>query len=1072
MKLFLQKSNYGRKLKIACAPLILSLFLPGIGKAVEFNPNSSLNVELVKAGARWENITGTVKDSKGEPLPGVIVTIKGTKTATSTNFDGVFRLNLPIGDETLVIKYLGFDSQEVSAVGKTQFNITLVESISNLDEVVVTGYGEKKRSEIIGSVATITGEELMDIPASNIAGALRNRIAGVSVDATSGRPGAGISLNIRNSTTSAQGGSIGATDEPLYIIDGITVTSTDFNNIDPSMVENITILKDASAAIYGASGAKGVVMVTTKRGKLGKPTLSYNGYIGVTDAAKKVEMLSGYEHAILLNDAYAVANAPYNSFFSDEDLEYIKNLDIPTWYDELWSSSKTQRHNVSISGGSDKIKFFAGGSYQNENGNYAGSKFDKYGFRSGIVAEILPGLKADVAFNVDHNIRFSKNSWNERDDQFFESIVTVPHWVPSRIDGKLVNFNNNNSGNPNPLGVLESGYYNRNKAQSYRVNASLTYKPTFIQGLTTRFQISQGGGNAAGQVYRPNYKVYNFERFGNNNQLFTDTEIGAIDAVNSSNVSLNPSLNRSNSYQGFFTMQYNNTFGLHSIDLTAGGEQTESNSEDLGVIWTDQELLGIDEFWAFTASNFMFRNRTISESVKRSFFGRFTYDFDKKYLLEAVARYDASSNFAKGNIWGLSPSIGAGWVISREDFFQDNVNFIDFLKVKVNYGITGDDRVAKRLWQERFEIDIANGYLYNETNTVGMNPKEYPNPSITWEKKQTFNAGVEMSMFNNKFDLGFEVFKNKVFDGFDGGLNDIVPMFAGFSAPVVNYRIAYNWGSEFTLGYRAKLAKDFSLSTSMNFGFGNSVVDRTYYNPYQLFENTPPDWKIGFGLDPRKYNSSNIGLRSLGMFRTQEQLDAFMSENPAYLIDGKVPQVGWLYFEDKNGDGKITDRDMAPMYSRTNAILSTGININLKYKAVSLSTNINARFGGKVFYDSYAMERPEPTVNVPSFWRDRWTPENPNGKFPRFDDASVVRKWRSDFWAVDGTTIRINNMTLAYTVPQKIISKLGISSARILATGNNLWTIKNPLNYKDPYSSYVYDYPTLRTISMGLSLGL
>src|SRR5690606_19309894 len=445
----------------------------------------------------------------------------------------------------------------------------------------------------------------------------------------------------------------------------------------------------------------------------------------------------------LLNDAYAVANAPYSNFFSEADLDYIKNLNIPTWYDELWSAAMTQRHNLSISGGNEKIKFFAGGSYQNENGNYAGSKFDKYGFRSGINAEILPGLKADIAFNIDHNVRYSKNSWNERDDQFYESIVTVPHWVPSRIDGKLVNFNNNNSGNPNPLGVIESGYYNRNKSQSYRINASLSYQPAFIKGLTARFQISQGGGNTSGQVYRPNYKVYDFERFGNNNQLFTNTIIKEIDAVNSSNVSLNPNLSRTNSYQGFFTMQYDNSFGLHSINATVGGEQSESNSEDLGVLWANQELLGIDEYWAFTESNFTFRNRAQSETVKRSFFGRLTYDFDKKYLLEAVARYDASSNFAKGNIWGLSPSIGAGWVISKEDFFKDNVNFIDFLKLKVNYGITGDDRVTKRLWQERFEVDVNNGYLYNETNTVGLNPKEYPNPSITWERKQTFNAGLE-----------------------------------------------------------------------------------------------------------------------------------------------------------------------------------------------------------------------------------------------------------------------------------------------------------------------------------------
>ncbi|QEK50874.1 TonB-dependent receptor [Pedobacter aquae] len=1070
MKLSLQKPlNKRNVIRAACAPLLLALFLPGSGVAAERNAGLSLHMGATSTASRWVNVTGTVKDSKGEPLPGVAVRVKGTNTGTTTDINGVFRLNLPTGNETLIVSFLGFTTKEIPAAGRTNISITMEESSNAMDEIVVTGYGQKKRSEIIGSVATVTGEELMDIPAPNIAGALRNRIAGVGVSEASGRPGAGIRLNVRGSSASSN--LFGVTDEPLYIIDGITVAAENFENLDPSMVETITILKDASAAIYGASGAKGVVLVTTKRGKIGKPSITYNGYVGVSDAATSPKMLSAYDHALLLNGDFAVNNAPAANFFTPADLEVLKNSQIKSWYDELWQASTTQRHNLSISGGTEKITFFVGGSYQNENGNYAGTKQDKYSFRSGLTAEIIPGLKADLNFNVDHRIRESQNDLgNETDATFFESIVTVPQWVPISIDGKPVNFNNRNN---SPLGIIGSGYADTRRSQGYRINASLSYEPKFLKGFKTRFQISQGGGNSSNRVYRPPFNVYDFTRTGGNNLFYTN-QVSATRVVSGgTNSLLEPILGRDNGYQGFITLQYGRTIGKHTLDLTVGGEQTIGYSENLGVRWINQLLPNIGDYWAFDPNLITSRGLNISESSKRSFFGRFNYDIDKKYILEAVARLDASSNFATGNRWGLSPSIGLGWIVSKENFFIDNVPFINFLKLKANFGITGDDRVNARLWQERYGVDVTNGYIYGETNTVGMNPSVLANPDITWEKKSTFNAGIEMSMLNNKIDVGIEVFRNYTYDGFDGGVNEIFPMFVGFESPTVNYREAYSWGSEFTLGYKAKVGKDLSINTSINFGYGNSVVDRTYYNIYQLFENTPPDWRIMFGTDPRRFNSSNIGLISKGMFRTQEEVDAFLSQNPNYTIDGKVPQPGWLYFEDTNGDGRITDRDMVPMFDRTTPAFASGINLSIGYKAFNLSTNIAARFGGKVFYDSRALTAPTTTTNALAFWTDRWTPENPmEGKFPRFDDAASVRRWNSTFWAVDGTTIRVNNMTLSYKVPAKLASKLGLGSARVLATGNNLWTIVNPLPYKDPYTSSAYNYPTLRTISLGLSVNL
>jgi TonB-linked SusC/RagA family outer membrane protein len=1029
--------------------------------------------------AQGRKITGKVTDSLGTPMPGVNVALRGVPSNVSTTVDGLYTIQVRSNSDVLVFTHIGFIRKQVAVGSQARIDVALSEERNVLAAVEVSvGYTSKKRAEILGSVATVTGQELQDIPAPNLAASLRGRVAGLGVSQVSGRPGAAVTLNIRNSTSSETAQGLGVTNEPLYIIDGITVTRDAFNALDASQVENLTFLKDASAAIYGAAGAKGVVLVTTKRGKVGKPTLTYNGYYGISDAARVPKMLSGYDHALLLNDGFRLSSAnnttsPSASLFLPEDLEYIRNLDYKSWYDEVWKPAVTQRHNLSISGGSDRVTFFTGGSYQNENANYPGLKNDKFSFRSGLVATIADGLKADIAFNVDWNIREAQSNFvNDQDTEFFRRLISIPRWVPISINGQYVNFAQGNL-NVNPKALVESGYYERQKSKAYRINANLTYQPTFLKGFTARFQLSQGSGSTNSRQYKPPYFTYNFARFGNNQALFTDQLTptnGAFQNVASSNQTVTPNLSETNSYQGFLTLQYGKTFGKHTFNALAGGEQTSSNSENLAVTFSNQLIPGGEEYWAFDASTLRVQNIGRNQSVKRSYFGRFSYDFDKKYLIEGVVRADASSNFAPENRWGVFPSIGLGWVISNESFMK-KFDFINFLKLKANVGLTGDDRVNDRLWVERYLIDVSNGYLYGNSNQNSLNQGVIPNRDITWEKKRTINVGIETSLFNNKLDLTIEGFRNYNYDGFDRGANQLYPLYAGFTAPVINYRETYNWGTEFSIGYRARVAKDWNIQTNINFSYGNSVNDRLIYSTGNLINNTAPDWQIGFGTDPRRYSSGNIGLRNLGMLRTQAEVDAFMAKNPNYRSYNLVPQPGWLIYEDTNGDGVITDNDMVPLYNNTNPVFAPGITLGVTYKNFNLNTNISARFGGKVFYDSQSRTPPSTTVNVLDIWKDRWTIDNPmEGKYPRFDDPSLNRN--SDFWALNGTMVRINNMTLSYKAPLGLVRKLGLSGARILLTGNNLWTLVNPFSYKDPYTSNTYDYPVLRTISAGLSVNL
>ncbi|MFV0607384.1 MAG: TonB-dependent receptor plug domain-containing protein, partial [Niabella sp.] len=327
----------------------------------------------VQANAQTKTITGSVTDSSGSPVVGVTIKVKDGPQSAVTNMSGEFTINIPATGATLQYSHVTYEYGEVNVTGDGPVNIVLTKLNMAMDEVVVIGYGTQKRSNVTTTIASIKASEIQDVPSPNIAGALRGRIAGLGVSQASGRPGASISLNIRNSAASEQAAQLGITSEPLYIIDGITVSKDAFDNIDPSVVEDITILKDAgSAAIYGAAGANGVVLITTKRGKVGKTKLSYNGYLGVSDATRLPGMMSAYEQAKALNDGYLVGYYDESDIISDSVLNYLKTLPNGTWLDQLWQSSLLQRHNLTLSGGSENMTYFVGGSFQNENGNYAG----------------------------------------------------------------------------------------------------------------------------------------------------------------------------------------------------------------------------------------------------------------------------------------------------------------------------------------------------------------------------------------------------------------------------------------------------------------------------------------------------------------------------------------------------------------------------------------------------------------------------------------------------------------------------------------------------------------------------
>jgi TonB-dependent starch-binding outer membrane protein SusC len=1046
----------------------------------------------VMSFAQDRTITGKVTDQTGKALEGVSVKVKNTTRGTTTNADGIFTISVPSTESVISISSVGYLIYEAKAGNSATFNAQLSQLDKTMDDVIVVGYGSKKRVNVQGAIATIKGTEIEDIPVANLPSSLVNRLPGVGVNFASGKPGSTTTINIRNATT-FPGAPTGVTNQPLIVIDGIVANPTQWaqapnadwlDNLDASQIEDITFLKDASAAIYGAAGAKGVVLITTKKGKAGKPKISYSGYYGVSTPSVKPKMLSAYEHAKFLNNGYILTGAADNLRFSQLELDSLRGIKDQGWFDYFWKNGQVQRHTINVSGGTERVTLFAGGSFYNEKGNYGNIQNNKYSFRSGMNATIVDGLTASVSFASDFNKELSNNhksASSETDDATIRALYLTPKWVPVTLDGKLVGFQGANNSSPqnqnwNMQGVHNSGSYRDSRSQGLAINASMEWRPKFIKGLAAKVQYGRNNRNDNSKGYYASYSVSNFLRRGQNNLLYSNIINATTPTVRiTNNDQIEEGTTTSTNYQFITTLSYARKFGDHDFDVMVGFDQSEAESKNILLSKNVQIVQGIDEFWAFSndpstlgSVQDAIRNPQHFKNAKRSYITRANYSLKNKYFFEFIGRADASVNFTPQNRWGFFPTVGFGWKISDENFFR-GVKFVNSLKLRANYGLVGEDRVGNRLWESRFTQ--TTGILIGNTNTGGLDPNVYPNNDITWEKARNFNVGLDATMLNNKINLTIDVYQRYSYDGYDVYSASVFAPTAGIQPPVINYGRQISWGTEFSVGYRTRFGKNWGFNVDANFGWTNSQLLQSFYNEAFLGQYGPDQLGIGIGRDPRRYNSNNIGYITKGIIRTQEEVDAILAKNPNYLIGGVKPQVGFMDFEDINGDGQITEAgDATLMYDRTTPLVGFGFTFGATYKAFKLQMNMNLSIGGMRFFDSEARKVPTTTQNAVKFWADQWTPENPNGKYPRADAPLITAN--STMWAVKGTQSRINNAVLSYQIPKSLSAKLKIPDLRVMLTGTNLWNFKNPFKYKDPYTSNFANYPVLRTISFGVNASL
>jgi TonB-dependent starch-binding outer membrane protein SusC len=999
-------------------------------------------------------------------MPGVTARVKVGNKGTTSQADGTYELKVH-ENSTIIYSQMGFVTQEVPVNGRTTINVYLEKDVKSLSETVIVGYGTQKRANVLGSVATVNMAEVEDIPYANLGTALQNKAPGVGVSPASGRPGASTTITIRNPVTWA---STGASIEPLFVIDGFWMNKQDFDNLDATLVESVTFLKDAAASIYGARGANGVVLVKTKIGRPGKPRISYAGSYGTSNATYIPEMLSSYDHAVQLNNKYtSLKETDQTKFYTPQELEYLKSHNY-NWIDDVWKSSYLTRHTLSVSGGSDRITFFVGGNYYKENGNVGELSITKYGVRMGVNAKIIDNLTANITFSTDNsntNRPTPKTvgpNVTEQSDQMnatVSGLLLTPGWIPMYIDGRPV-YSSIPGWSPGEL--VKTGSYARAKSSGQTINASLDYKVAAVEGLSLRVQYARNARNDFGKEFYVPYSLYNFVRegvhTGTQNVMFTDQLTAANPTIFIKNGNLiNESYNGAAFYQMNEFITYARKFGKHDLNVMLVAEQGENNADVFTARRDQVAIPGIDQMFAFSQDKTLYDNTgSGSEGGRMSYIGRLNYSFNDRYLLEATFRADASQNFPTNSQWGYFPSVALGWKISEEGFFKKNLRLINDLKVRFQMGLTGSDAVRPFQYKERYTQ--TTGMLFGSTLTGGLNANDVPNRSITWERALYKNLGFDGTMLNRKVSFGIDLYNRYNTDMLIQPTSTVPTSFGG-SISDQNYGKLRTWGLEAMLGYNGNITRELKFSAGVNFTMSDNKVIQKYYGAGDTA------WKYPIG---RRTDNGMEGYRSTGIVRTQAEADAFLAKHQGWTIDGQPLIPGYMNYEDINKDGKIDENDKTRIAPRSSSVFGLGFNLGLSWKTFKLSASIGLSVGGYQAYDKTARTPATENQRSLAIWKDSWSPENPNAKYPLIN-APLIKEV-SDFWVRSNTSMRVNTMNFSYNLPPALVTRLKIPDFRFFIAGTNLWSIINHQPYKDPATNQAVDYPVLRTYTFGLNVGL
>lgn len=923
--------------------------------------------------AQTRKITGQVVDGNDDPIIGANIVVDGVKgVGAISDIDGNFSINVPEGKK-LIVSFIGFISQTVTPKSAT-VKVTLQESSVSLDEVVSIGYANQKLKDVTGSVATISAAELEDLPVSNLTEALQGMINGLEVSLGSPRPGTNADeVYVRQSRTFNGISKDGGNAVPLIIIDDVMQLGDNgqpsmeqFNLLDPSEVESITVLRDASAAIYGSRAANGAILVKTKRGKSGAPRITYSGKFAFADAVSHSKVLRGSDYgrfynAFAIGAGKALDYSDVDKLYSDVELAEMDNLNY-NWLDKAgWQSAFTMSHTVNVNGGNDRATYYAGATYYDQGANLGSQDYKRYTYRAGVDIRLTNDVKlsATVSGNEQKSnqiytkgARFSMygQSGNSTKSDY-NALHHMPNHIPWSVTlpdddgvdqeywlGPIANtfsspsFNRSSITSWNYFALNESGSYSESESNSWNANISLTYEVPFIKGLNLRASYSSSHSNSVGEQASFPYELAYVSRQMSADQhlVYTMPNTSFKRATFASNTQLAFKDNASKSTQMNFYINYDRSFGNHNISAIAAIERREASNNGRSLLYADMAydisdtFLGIggpsivkpDGTSALQTDNTV---TTIMESGSLSYLGRISYSYASRYLLQFLFRSDASTKFAPENYWGFFPGVSAGWVISEESWFKDAAPWFEYLKMRGSWGRTGRDNIKMWKWKEQYKMDLKGAQFGQNGGVYGTSllPQASPNRNMKWDTSDKFNLGFDMRFFGGRLGATFDAY----YDINDNILNQFmasqpgIPIYAGGSYAEENYGRVDTYGAELSLNWRDKVGP-VSYRIGMDFGINGSKVKEWVpnlrYNQYACVS----DWEEGMSttLPVWGYKVWKGTSKGDGVLRSQADIDAYWSyleanasaagTTPKYLTvtSKEGMKTGMLAYQDLGGE--------------------------------------------------------------------------------------------------------------------------------------------------------------------------
>ena len=1092
----------------------------------------------VTAMGQTHAVKGTVVDEKGEPIPGASVIIEGTTTGTITDIDGNWTLNVEPGAK-IQVSFIGYDKESLAIQdGIADYKVTLHDEMTEMDEIVVVGYGVQKKATLTGSVATVDTEAIQDLSAGGLGSTLSGLVNGLSVSGGDGRPGENAQIYIRDTNSLSDVGS--TAQQPLFVIDGyiypndIKVGNTTqnygaeaFNNLDPSVIESISVLKDASAAVYGARAANGVILVTTKKGHQGEPVIAYGGTFGITNWLKKPEMLSAYEYGKLYNaviDADPTKSGNINrttELFQADELEAMKGLDYDL-LDEYWKVGFTQQHSVTVSGAGGNASYFGGVSYFNQDGNLGKLDYQRWNYRAGVDLTIATWVKANLTVSGDNGKKNKPNVkvGGSNQEKEFLLLLTHPRYIPEYVDGKPVaSFGPSNKQNSAEQlyhfdTLQNNGDYSNTVNQNTTFNAGIEYDfgwNEYVKGLKLKLTYSKSISTDKGNEYGSDFTVYQLtNRSGSGQHLYTPVSGTDYSTVaNSDNMKPitysngNPSYlsrngTRTDNYQVNFTATYNRQFGKHDVGLLFSIEKGEAESEYLYGAKTDPYSFTTHQYNSVKETSEASTQFTRSESGSLSYIGRANYNYDGKYLVEFLLRADASTKFAPNNYWGKFPSGSLGWVVSKEDWFVEKLPWIDFLKLRASFGLTGRDNTSPWQWMQVYAQDANRGAVFGASTgaasgsriTINKNNSAV-NRDVHWDKSYKGNIGVDFNFMEDHIAVTFDHYRNWNREMLMN-IQRSVPGTVGTQSAAVNLGEMDTWGYELSVTYKDKIGEDFKYSATLQTGYSDNKVKVMDFDNEYTYRKIHKNERSDIG---------SWGMQCIGMFRSFQDIEEYFDTYniTSYMgLAKKDVRPGMLIYKDIRGaqqpdgsyagpDGIVdVENDQVRLSNRSNPYGAT-LNLKASWKGISFNTQFNVSWGGYSFVDSRALKflADKEYTNMPSFWNpddmfvyqditdgsgNTVMRQNRNGSMPNLAYASV-NSTTSSFWRISGTRAKWNRVTIGYTFPKDWVQKLHVKNARLNVTGQNLLSFYNPLpkKFMDPMSAYG-KYPTLRKWTIGLNV--